>query len=478
MTIKKLLLFLSIPVLLTYAATAQDKWDLKRCVEYAVANNISVKQADIQARLSKLTLEQSRLSRIPTLIFGTNANINAGRSQNPNSYGLNTQTSFYNTLSLQSSVTVYNGFTIQRTIDANRYAWQAMLASSEKLKNDISLNVANAYLQVLLDNQTAAAALLELHLSQNQLELTQRQVAAGTLPELNAAELESQVAQDSSAYITAKSNVVQAVLNLKAYMDLDAGAPFDVATPPVDQIPIEPLADLQPDAVYALALTHQPQQKMDALNIQAYTESTRAAKGAMAPVVSLFGSLGSGYTNIPGESATPLYSNDTIGSVVGSNSKVVGPVPIGYHYYSIKPNPYFNQLDVFFGQTVGVSVSIPIFNQGVLRTSYNKSRLNLRNQELTRDQDNLTLKNNIYQAYTLAIAALEKFEAQKITLAATEKSYDYAQKRYNIGMSNTVDLLTNQNNYFNARVNLLYDQYDYVFKMKVLEYYKGMGIRL
>src|SRR5580704_7512341 len=154
MSMKKHLFFLSIPVLLTFNTIAQDKWDLKRCVKYAVANNISVKQADVQARLAKLTLDQSRLSQIPTLIAGVSAGINSGRFQNPTTYVLETQTTFQSGLSLQSNVTVFNGFYLQRTIGANRYAWQALLANSEKLKNDISLNVANAYLQVLLDGQT------------------------------------------------------------------------------------------------------------------------------------------------------------------------------------------------------------------------------------------------------------------------------------------------------------------------------------
>jgi outer membrane protein len=479
MSMKKLLLFLTIPVLmLNHACYSQDKWDLKRCVEYAVANNISVKQADVTARLAKLTLEQSRLSQIPTLSAGVSAGINSGRFQNPITYVLETQTTFQSGLSLQSSATLFNGFYLQRTIDANRYTWQAMLASSEKLKNDISLNVANAYLTVLLANQTAQTALLQLHLSQNQLEATRKQVVAGTLPELNAAELESQVAQDSSTYITDKSNVVQDILNLKAYMALDASTPFEVDTPPVDQIPIEQLADMQPDAVYALALTHQPLQKMDALQIQANQEIVRATKGAMFPVVSLYGNLSSFYLNTPGQ-APVQYATliDTVGHVVGSGTPVTNPVPL-YKLVETKAPGYFTQLNNSFAQSIGVNVSIPILNNGILRTNYAKSKLNLRNQELQRDQDNLTLKNNIYQAYTLAVAALEKFQAQKVTIAATRKSYDYAQKRYNIGMSNTIDLLTNQNNYFNAQVNLLYDQFDYVFKMKVLEYYKGMGIRL
>jgi outer membrane protein len=127
---------------------------------------------------------------------------------------------------------------------------------------------------------------------------------------------------------------------------------------------------------------------------------------------------------------------------------------------------------------VGINVSIPIFNNGQLRTSYSRSKLNLRNAELQRDQDNLTLKNNIYTAYTAAETALQKYEANKISVAASGKSADYAQKRYAVGMLNTVDLLINQNNYFNAKINLLSSQYDYVFKMKVLEFYKGMGIKL
>src|SRR5580700_69088 len=343
MTKRKLLLFLAIPVFFTYTAAAQDKWDLKRCVEYAVTNNISVKQADVQARLSKLTLDQSRLSQIPTLTAGVSAGINSGRFQNPITYVLETQTSLQSGLSVQSSVTVFNGFYLQRTIDANRYAWQALLANTELLKNNITLNVANAYLTVLLANQTAQAALLQLQLSQNQLELTHKQVVAGTLPELNAAELESQVAQDSSNYITDKNNVIQDILQLKAYMALDASTPFEVDTPPVDQIPIEQLANLQPDAVYALALTNQPQQKMDALQIRSYQELVRATKGAMYPVVSLYGALSSYYLNTPGEAAV-IYGTtvDTVGHVVGSGTPVTNPVPL-YKIVETKAPGYFTQ---------------------------------------------------------------------------------------------------------------------------------------
>lgn len=477
---KKLLLLLSIsfPVfLLGLSCCAQDKWDLTRCVQYALANNISIKQSDIQARLSKLTTDQSRMAQIPTLGAGTGLGINSGRSQNPTNYTLITNTYLYNNWGVQASVTLFNGFNLKNTYEANHYAWQAALANSDKLKNDISLNVANAYLQVLMTTQQSEAAFLQLHLSESQLDITRKQVKAGTLPELNAAELEAQVAQDSSTYISSRGNVQQAVLTLKAYMDLDASVPFDVDTPPVEQIPIEQLANLQPEAVYSMALTNQPLQKADAFLVQSAQKSVKATHGAMFPTISLQGSLGTNFINQSQQRANPFLFTDTIGRVVGPGTPVVHDNSVGYTLSTVK-TPYFSQLNQNFSQTIGLNINIPILNNGILRTNYARAKLNLRNQELQRDQDNVTLKQNIYQAYTAASTAQEKLEANKISLAATQKSFDYAQKRYNVGMLNTIDLLTNQNNFFNAKINLLSSQFDYVFKMKVLEFYKGLGIKL
>ncbi|MBS1660937.1 MAG: TolC family protein [Bacteroidetes bacterium] len=476
---KKLLLILFLSILLNPTGYAQDKWDLRKCVEYAMANNISIKQADVQARLSELTMKQSKLSQIPTLSFSTGLGINSGNSLNTTTYTINTNTYAFNSYSVQAGVTVYNGLYLHNLIASNRMAWQASLANSEKTKNDVSLNVANAYLQVLLTKEQSEASQLQLHLSQNQLEITRKQVRAGSLPELNAAELESQVAQDSSTYIGSVGNIQQAILTLKAYMGLDASVPFEVYTPPVDDIPIEKLTDLQPEPVYSLALANQPQQKMDALQIEAARYTEKATKGAMLPQVSLFGNAGSNFVTTPTPTPTvySLYFPHSIGYVNGTGAQVLNDSISGVRYQD-SHTPYFKQLNQYFQQSFGVNVSIPILNNGILRTNHAKSKLNLRNQELQRDQDNLTLKQNIYQAYTAAVTALQKFEANKISVTATQKSYDYAQKRYAVGMLNTIDLLTNQNNFFNARINLLSAQYDYVFKMKVLEFYKGLGIKL
>jgi outer membrane protein len=262
-------------------------------------------------------------------------------------------------------------------------------------------------------------------------------------------------------------------------MNLDAGSPFDVYTPPVEDIPVENIADLQPEFVYGLALNNQPLQRFDSLSIVAFRKTVAGQKGLMLPTVSIVGSLGSSWISTyqqPDFSKAPQVGTVDLPSLHLTGSS--GTFYQDYVNYPLKNLGYFKQLNTTFNQFIGLNINIPILNNGQLRINYEKSKLNLRNAELTRDGDNLTLKQNIYQAYTAAITALQKFEANKITVAATQKSADFAQKRYTVGMLNTIDLLTNQNNFFNARINLISSQFDYVFKMKVLEYYKGLGIKL
>lgn len=462
-----------------FTALAQDKWGLRRCVEYAVNNNISIKQADVQARLTALTLKQYRLSQIPTLSFNASGGYSAGRNQDPTTFSLITQGYFFNQYSIQAGVNLFNFGSLQRAIEGGRLALDAANANTDRVRNDISLQVANAYLQVLLYDATASTAALQLKYSQSQLDITRKQVEAGALPELNAAELQSQVAQDSSQLITARSNAQQAIISLKAYMGLDAGVPFDVDIPPVETIPVDKISDLQPDNVYQLAIVNQPLQKSDALQIKSAAKFVQANRAAMYPTVSLFGSLGSSYTNQALQvTGTSIIQNAPIGSVTVGGTPYVVTSNQDFTIPNYRKQPYFSQLDQNFRQTIGLQISIPILNSGTLRTSYERSKLNMKGYELQQEQDNLTLKSNIYQAYNLAIAALEKFEANKVTVTATQKSFEFAQKRYNIGMLNTIDLLTNQNNFFKAKNDLLYSQFDYVFKMKVLEFYKGQGIKL
>ena len=301
---------------------------------------------------------------------------------------------------------------------------------------------------------------------------------AGSLPELNAAELEAQQARDSASYISARGNAQQATLALKSSMNFDASEPFEVDVPPVEKIPVESIADLQPEAVIAMALVNLPQQRVNDFNLKASQRAAEAARGRMYPTFSAFGSLGSAY-------------NSRAKEITGSRQFTVpiGKVNVGGADYSVFPNqPFtsynygdaalFDQFNQNFRQSVGIGLSVPIFNGSLVRTNWQRSKLNIRIVELQKEGDNQRIKQDIYQAYNAATVAMERFNASEKIVATSQRSFEFAQKRYEVGMLSTFELITNQNNLFRAKLESVLNRFDYVFKMKVLEFYKGQGLKL
>ncbi len=471
-------------ILLSNPSNAQEKWDLKKCVEYATANGFSIKQAELQTKLADIQYKQSKLSQYPSLIVGNSNNASFGLRENPTT-GIYENQEFFNVgLTFQSSALIFNWFSKKNTIAANEYEALAAKASVDKQKNDLSLIVANNYLLILLAKEQEAIARVQLEQSIAQLSNTRKLVDAGALPEINAAELEAQVARDTSSVITAKGNVQQAILNLKANLNLDAAADFDVETPPVEMIPIDPIADLQPGLVYALAIKNLPQQQVNDFRYKAGEKSLSAAKGAMNPTINAFGNIGSNYVYYKTPIYDKVFTGVTIptGLIVNTGTityPVLSPVTkqggvIGY----IKPDGLGEQLNNNLGQNIGLNIGIPIFNGSTLRSNYERSKVNLQSLSLQKDIDNQKIKQDIYLAYNSAVVSLEKFNASKKSVATSQRSYDFAQKRYAAGMLSTLELITSQNNLFRSKLEMVLNQFDYVFKMKVLEFYKGLGIRL
>lgn len=459
---------------------AQDKWDLRRCVEYAVANNLSIKQADIQAKIAALTLEQSKLQRWPSANFQNSNGFQFGRSIDPATNGFTNQQITFSQYGFSSQVSLFNFFSQKNTILGNQLEAQAQNASVEKWKNDISLSVALAYLQALLSREQLNISTVQLNQTREQLAQTRKQVEVGNLPELNAAELEAQLARDSSTLIVASTTYQSNILSLKIWMNLDPAAAFALETPPVDMIPVEPFAELQPDLVYQLAMQNMPLQKVNQLRLQALEKFQKAARGNMYPTIGAFGNLNSGYSSA-------LKSLPK-----GANIPVT--IPIGYTGTGTPSSPnvftqtfvpgayskanFARQLDFNFRQSIGLSLNIPIFNGGQARTAWQRSKLNYQNQQLQVDRDNQTLKQDIYKAYNDAVAAFQRYQASVKTVSTAEYSYSLAKKRYEADLLRSIDLITNQNNMFRARLEKVSNQFEYVFRMKLLEFYKGQGLKL
>lgn len=469
--------------LIISSASAQEKWDLTRAVEYALANNISVKQTDIQARLAALTHHQSRLNRIPSASLSGNFGVNSGRAVDPTTNLFTTDQLLFSGINFNSNVTVFNFFSLKNNIEGNRLEMEAATKNVDKIKNDIALNVATSYLLILTAMEQEKIAALSVRLTQENMDNTRRRVEAGALPELNLAELEAQLARDSTTLITAGASVRTNILQLKAILALDASAPFEIESPPLDLIPVLPLAELQPETIYNEAIVNLPQQQVNELRLRAGRYFVKAARGQMYPSISLFAGMGTQYSNNilyrPGQPVPTGNFENTPAKVVIDNQEYfiqspifTTPSPIAYR---VAVGTQFREN---FRQNIGLQLNVPLFNSGLARTQWERSKLNISSLELTRDLDLQTLKQNIYLSYNDAIAALQKFNAGKKGVETAEKAYNFAQKRYELGLLTTIDLLTNQNNLNRARVELSQAHVDYVFRLKVLEFYRGQGIRL
>lgn len=464
-------------VICTFKSYSQEKFTLRQCVDYALKNNVSVKQSDVQARISAITLNQSTATLYPYLTGSVNSSYQHGLTTNPTTNILESSSYVAGSMNLQGSYNIFNWNARKNTIDANKLNLKADEVGIDKAKNDVSLAVANAFLQVMLRREQARISEVQMNQSRSQLENTRKLVNAGSVPELNAIQLEAQHAKDSSALLQAQALVEQALINLRAYMNYDFALPFDIAAPAVENIPIENIIDLQPESVYMLALNTQPLQQMYKLRIEGAQKQVKAARGYMYPGIAAFGGLSTRAIN----SQVPVYGvapdKPTTSYVIfnGTQYPVYSP---SFGLLSYSGIPFFRQLKQNFGQDIGVGINFSIFNGYNSRAQWQRAKVNVVQLQLQNEQENLNLKTNIYNAYQDAFASLQKYNASRRTVEYSQKAYDISKKRYDIGLLGTLDLIITQNNLYLAQIDEVSNHYDFVFKMKVLEFYKGQGIKL
>ncbi|WP_416439429.1 TolC family protein [Phnomibacter sp. MR] len=472
--------YLLLGIMVMQTAAAQDKWDLRRCVEYAIANNISVKQTDVQARLNELVYQQSRDGRWPTLNFSTSLGEQFGRSIDPTTNQFTQNNITFSNMNIQTGVSLFNWFSQKNTIEANRLTMEASKVQTKKVQDDIALNVAAAYLQALLSSEQKRTAQVQAAQTMEQLVITRKRVDAGSVPELNAAELEAQLARDSATIITAESTYRLNLLQLKALLMLDAGTPFEITTPPIDQIPVPAIADLQPEIVYAAAVQLRPLQVANKLRLQAAEKNAAVAKASMYPTISAFGNIQSAYSSalsrLPkGNNVSAVVPTQSFVSVQGQSYFVNTPVSIPSSFVDAN---YFRQLDYNFRQSVGLSLQVPIFNGHQARTNYKRAIINQENIQLQMAADSLTLKQDIYTAYQNAINALATYNSRKKAYETAAYSYSLGQQRFEVGLLPVFELITLQNNVQRALIDQLTARFEYVFRTKILEFYRGSGISL
>lgn len=471
----------------TFAQRASDNWDLRHCIEHAIEYNISIKQADIQARILALQAKQAKYNIYPNVNANSSTGVRFGRSIDPTTNTFSTSQFLYQNFGVNAGFQLYNYGRLKNSELVASFNAQAALADVAKAANDVSFNVATYYLQVLMAKEQINIAAVQIAQTQNTYDITRKRVDAGALPELNIAEAEAQLATDSSNYYTAKGLYEQNLLALRALLNLDVDVLFGIETPKVDSIPVLPFSELQPDLVFESAMQYQPLQKANALRIKAAEKNILVNKAQMYPTISIGGNLSTNFSN--------SFKRTTGVPTFLGYQPITGYEPVvtlnNVNYYIQNPifkvsqesrgfgelwNGWSDQISNNFGQNIGVSLSIPIFNSFSAKINYATSKLQLKSAQLQKDQSDLTLRQDIYTAYTNAVTSLQKYNAGMKQVISAQKAYDYAMKRYEVGLLSSLDLITNQNNLLKAKVTQLNNQFDYVFKMKLLEFYKGRGL--
>lgn len=471
-----ILLVFSIPP----ASSQTDVWSLQRCVQYAVEHNISVQQDVLNKRLAHYTLLQSQLAQLPTVSGTGSYGRSFGRSANPTTNQFVDADYNLASLSANSNLLLFGWFQQRNLISKNKLSLEASQADLDQLKDDISLNVATGFLRALQAQE-------QIHVSEKQVDLSKAQLAqtksfadAGRLPELNVAQLESQLATDSSNLINAIATFNSTILDLKALLNLDFDVPFSILPPDVQVAEQMAVSAMQPEEIYQKAKGHFGSIKSGELKLESAQKGLNSAKGALLPQLSLSYQAS---TNWVSSSQTPVYSKDSIPYNTGL---YIQPTANGnpYVYQTIAPitglknTPVGDQLSNYFRQILLINLNVPLFNGWQAQYAVRQSKINVETQELNLYQAELTLKQNVYKAHNDAINSIQKYYASLRAEEAAKRALDFAQKRYDLGLTSTVDFLVTQNQHYTAEYNLLSNKYDLIFKLKVIDYYLGKELKL
>ncbi|HUC81871.1 MAG TPA: TolC family protein [Flavisolibacter sp.] len=459
-------------LVLSFFSKAQTKWSLRSCIDYAVKNNISIKEADVQKRLAELDLLQNKASFWPSLSFSGSSGYRFGLSENPTT-GILQSNSFFSTgFSLTANVTLFNWFSKRHTLRAVQAAADAEKQAAKKAENDVVLNVSAAYLQVLLAAEMKASALLQLKQTLAQAKAMHKKIRMGVLSELDAAQMQLQLMTDSTSLLERQQAEAKALLQLKAVLNLNADLQMELETVDVANDGVDQLIQINAPLLVASAIENLPQIRDLQYQINAVKERTVAAQAVRYPALSLYGSTASNFVNIPSAQSYVFIPQETTGSIVNINGVSYDVMSPSYKVETIGVTPFFRQLHKNFGQNIGISISIPIMNGKTFVTNQKREALSLTRLQLQKEKLQQEIQTEIYTAFLEAKAAYRKAGMLKSSVEAATKALHAAQKRYDVNLLSTQDLLLAQTALQKAEIELLASQYELTFKIYLLNFYQ------
>lgn len=470
----KYTLFFSCFWILSNNLSAQDTWTLEKCINHAMEASLDVQRSDLNIRSTEITANLAKEARYPSLSANANINWNFGRSVDPTSNSFISKTIFSNNYGLNSGITLFDGFRIKNNITKTGIDLKAAEADKMQIQNDIALQVANLYLNVLFAKENIEIADRQKQLNTQQLNRINKSIKAGALPASERLTLEAQLAGNDQAIIVAENNYDLALFRLKQSLRINPSSEFNISTP--EDILIETELDL---LTYEEVLTSALKQRYDLHAANLRTESAELdvdiAKAGYYPRVVMGGNIGTNYSNQALEEiGTQIITRQEDYTINGIDATVSRDFEIPL----TDTQPFTDQLSTFLSYGFGVQVSVPIYNNGITKGNVSRAQINVENQRLAKIQLSENLQMTIQQSMADAKAAKKKLAASDKTLETQRAVLENISKRLAVGASNTFEWDTQKTNLENAEFSRLLDKYDYIFKMKVIEFYLGKSMKL
>jgi outer membrane protein len=454
-------------------SSAQKEWSLSECIQYAYDNNIQIKQQKINTQYQENSLQQSKFDALPDLNGSGSYGASFGRALDQTTYEFTeNQTVKSANINLSSTVNLFRGLQNYHTILQNKYNLMSSLQDLEKLKNDISLNIAAAYLQILFNLEIRNVSREQLQVTQQQRERTKLLVDAGSVARGSLLEMEAQLAGDELSLINAENNLDLSYLTLAQLLDLDSTGNFAIEVPVISSIDENQLL-LPIDQIYQEALDFLPQIKSAEYQYESSLEGKKIAEGSRSPRLSLTTSYGTGYSDTRQQITDTQYSDQQIGTTSGGEAVYATVPTLVYGNY-----PLGEQFADNASTNVFLNMSVPIFTRFQIKNSINNARLMVENAELELQYKQNLLYKEIQQAYADALASLKKYKASDKALVSMEESFKYTREKNDVGLVNAVDFNIAQNQLIMTQSDFLQAKYDYIFKTSILNFYRGKPIKI
>ena len=470
---KKIVLSHLLIISFLFNSAQQSKLTLQQCIETGIANNLDVLQSDLQAQADEISWKQAKLNRLPDLNGSAGYAIRAGRSIDPFTNTYINQNNKSSDFGLGSGVTVFNGFSMQNLVKQNKLNYEASKMTLQQRKDNLTLSIILAYLQVLNNED-------QLVQTRNQMELTKQQVdrletlnREGAIRPSDLSDVKGQYAGDQVSIINAQTAVETAKINLCEFMNV----PYD-KNMTVERLDATSFADKYadtPDKIYETAMQQFAQVKAVNYSTQSAEKAVKVARGGLFPILGLSAGFGTNYSNT-GTTQNYINTTEFVSTDYVNVNGAQEFVRKKQDNYSNETISYFDQLNNNRNSNIRLGLQIPIFNSLQQRNRIRLAKIDLKNNELVEKTTITQLQRSIEQAYINMTAAFDRHKILLEQVDALTESFRAAEIRFNSGVGNSYDYLLVKNSLDRATINLIVAKYDYVLRTKILDFYKGMKL--